>query len=338
MSLRAHKPLIISFVLGAFALAAIMVYAFGGRDVASRHEYFLVYFDDTVSGLVPGSLVKFKGVPIGMVQAIRLNYRTTSDDRRIPVLIQINADRLQRQLGVLEDMSDPEVLADRVHRGLRAELDVEHYVTGQMYVELEFHSPPPAFIPTVLPPGLPIYGVIPTIPSEAVADIKEAQEVITWLPTYDFKGEFDKVGDTIDSISTKVSALPYAEYNQQVQHALVPLNRFNFNGWQRNFDNFFARLDRYQNAIGQANQEFYADSQDFVSMNVKARSQFQQLDTNLETIQSALQPGDPSLDHLAHNFEQLTKDLQNLSNKLNAVEQQPGILDKMSPPPKSGRK
>jgi paraquat-inducible protein B len=335
MSLRARKPFILSFVLGALALGAVMVYSFGGRDIFAPHATFLVYFDETVSGLVPGSLVKFKGVPVGEVKSIRLDYRTSTGDHRIPVLIQINVDRLQHKLGVLEDVADPEVLANRVKRGLRAELDVERYVTGLMYVELDFHTPPPPFVPTTPPSGLPIYGVIPTVPSEAVADLKEAQDVITWLPTFDFKGEIEKVGDQIDSATNVVAAIPYAKYNQAIQRTLGPLTRFNFPAWDRNFNNFFNRLDRYQTAIGEANEQFYAQSQDFVAMNGQARGQLGQFDAKLAALRSALSANDPSMSHLTHNFEQLSKDLQNLTNKLDAFEQQPGVLDRMTPPDRS---
>lgn len=331
MSLSARKPLIFVFVLGAFALAALMVYFFGGRESLSRHETFLVYFDDTVHGLVPGSQVKFKGVPIGSVQSIRLDYRQPGGDRRVPVLIQLNVDRLQHQLGVLEDLSDPAVLAAQVHRGLRAEMQVEHYVTGEMSVELEYHSPVPAFVPVTTPPGLSAYPVMPSVPSEDVANFQKAQDIISWLPTYDFKGEIEKVGDKIDSATTMVSVIPYAEYNQHIRQALGPLVNFNFPSWQRNFDNFFSRLDNYQGAIGDANRLFYSESQDFVAMNGQARSQLQQWDANLAALRAALQPTDPSLAHLTHNFEQLSGDMKRLTDKLNAFEQQPSLLDKVAP-------
>ena len=42
MSLRARKPLIISFVLGAIALGVVMVYSWGGRDIFARHASFLI--------------------------------------------------------------------------------------------------------------------------------------------------------------------------------------------------------------------------------------------------------------------------------------------------------
>jgi len=331
MSLRARKPTIFAFVLGALALGAVMIYSFGGRELVARHESFLVYFTDTVNGLGRGSPVKFNGVPIGFVDSIRFDYRQPGGDRRVPVLIQLNVDRLQQELGVPEDLSNPAVLAAQIQRGLRAELEIEHHVSGTMAVELKYHSPAPAYTPAASPPGRPGLLVIPSIPSSAVADLHETQKIIAWLPTYDFRTEIEKIGDEIDSITTAVSVIPYTEYNRRIVRTLGPLSHFDFPAYQSNFDNFLARLDRYQNALGDANRLFYEQSQDFVAMNVQTRGQFQQFSDELANLRATLRPDDPSLDHLTHNFEQLSKDMQNLTAKLNAFEQQPGLLDKVAP-------
>ncbi len=329
MSLRARRPLIILFVLGAMALGVVMVYFFGGRDKISRHDAFLVYFNDNINGLVPGSLVRFKGVPVGYVDAVRLDYRQPGE-HNIPVRILLNADRLQRQLGVLEDLGNPEMLARQLQRGLRAELDTESYVTGQMFVELEYHTPAPPY-PLVSPPaGLPPIPVIPAIPSAAVADLKKIQDIITWLPTFDFRSEIEKSGREIDSLTTAVVVIPYAESSQRIQQLAQPLARFNFGVWQRNFDNFLNRLNRYQYALNDANENFYAQSQDFVAMNRKMRGDLGRLDTQLKDARAVLQSDNPSLAHVLHNLDQLTKDLTTLTRKLNAKEDQPEVVDKLA--------
>lgn len=329
MSLHARRPLIIVFVLGAMALGLVMLYSFGGRDMVTQHESFLVYFDDTLNGLVRGSLVRFKGVPIGYVDGIRFDYRQPGD-KRIPVLIQINVDRLQHQLGVLEDLYVPSVLAAQVRRGLRAELDTESYVTGQMFIELEYHNPAPPITPASIPAGRPDVPVIPAMPSEVVADMQKMQDTIAWLPTFDFRTEIEKVGAKLDNLTTAVAVFPYAEDSQRLQKFVRPLEHFNFNAWQRSFDNFQNRFDRYQFALNDAKTNFYAQSQDFVSMNHEARSQLEQMSAQLAALRGSFRPDDPALSHLSHNLEQLSKDLQNLTRKIDAVQQQPGVLDKLT--------
>ncbi len=329
MSLRARKPLIFTFVLGAFALGAGMVYFFGGRELVSRHESFLLYFKDSVNGLVPGSLVKFKGVPIGYVDSIRLDYRQPGT-HDIPVLIQLNVDRLHRRLGVMEDLANPAVFAAQLRRGLRAEMDADSYVSGQMFIELEFYNPPPPYPPVSSPPGKPPIAVIPVLNTGAIADLQKVQDFATWLPTFDFRAEVEKFGGKVDNLATAVSVIPYAEYSRRIQRTLGPLDRFNFDRWNRGFDNFFSRLTRYQGGLESANDLFYAQSQDFVTMNRQTRDQFQQFDNLLASLRDSLHPDDPALAHLAHNLDQLSQDMARLTGKLNAMEQQPRLLDKLA--------
>jgi len=269
MSLRARKPLVVLFAVGALALSALMVYSFGGRDIFARHDTFLIYFGDTLNGLEPGSLVKFKGVTIGYVDSIRLNYRESAADRRMPVLIQLNADRLQSSLGVLDDVSDPAVLARLVHRGLRAQIEFESFVTGGMYVELDLYPDvaPPAV--AYAPPGL---AVIPTVPSQADSGVSELQQTIAWLPTFDFQTEIGHAGNYLDDLTTKIAVIPYAEYREHLTHALEPAANLNVRGFQRQLSDFMARLDENEAAIVTAKDQFSGASQDFVQTNVEARS------------------------------------------------------------------
>ncbi len=327
MSLRPRKPLIITFALGALALGAVMVYSFGGKQIFTRHEQFLLYFNDTVNGLAPGSLVKFKGVPIGTVDSIRFNFRADQSDRRIPVLIKLNADLLQRQLGVLEDLSDPAVLAAEVHRGLRGELDRESFVTGGIFVSLDYY---PQASASKAEAGSGSYDVIPTVPSSWVADIEKAGQVIAWLPTFDFEAEIGHAGDNLDQLTNQVSVIPFAEYHQKIVGTLQPLADFNFRNWQGNLNNMLGHFDEDQHAIAAASSQYAAASQDFVDMNTATRQNLAQLDTNLAHLRVQLSPAAPWLEQLTGNLKELSTSLDSLTHKADNLEAQPDILPKLA--------
>jgi len=327
MSLRPRKPLVLTFTLGAFVLGALMVYVFGGREIFTRHEQFLLYFDDTVNGLAPGSLVKFKGVPIGSVDSILLKFRDTSAAHRIPVLIHLNADLLQRQLGVLEDLSDPAVLAAVIHRGLRAELDVEHFTTGGMFVSLDFH--PAAAMPKPVA-GIAGIAVIPTVASAALAHMNWAEKKIAWLPTVDFQAKIGEIGDQLDKIGAIVSAIPYAEYHQEIVDVTKPLADFNFPVWQRDLNDMLARFDTGQQAIAAGSQQYSAASQDFVNMNTAVRQNLAQTDADLTHLRTQLAPTAPWLKDLTQNLQDASAVMQNLTHKTNNLEEQPDILPKLA--------
>jgi paraquat-inducible protein B len=332
MSLRPGKPLVLTFALGALALGAVMVYLFGGRQIFTRHERFLLYFDDTVNGLAPGSLVMFKGVPIGSVDAIRFNFRASPADRRIPVLIKLNADLLQRQLGVLEDLSDPMVLAAEVHRGLRGELEVEHYTTGAMFVSLDYYpnapQPPPE-------PDSGNFAVIPTVSSSALAHIDWAEKKIAWLPTFDFEAQIGRVDDYLDKLTDRVSVIPYAEYHQKVVDTLQPLADFNFPAWQRNLNNMVDHFDNAQAAIATASSQYVAASQDFVDMNTAVRQNLAQTDASLAAARAQISPTAPWLKQLDSNLKELSTNLQELTQKADNLEAQPDILPQLAKPPRN---
>ncbi|HTB63748.1 MAG TPA: MlaD family protein [Opitutales bacterium] len=328
MSLRARKPLVVAFTLGAAVVGAVMIYAFGGRDTFARHETFVLYFGDTVSGLGPGSPVDFMGVPIGSVKSVRLGSQPGGNEN-VPVVIELNADRLQRQLGVLEDLTNPDVLANEVRRGLRAQLQTDSYLTGGMFVELEYYAKPPAPA-LVAASDLP---VIPTIASKAVSGREKIQNVVAWLPSYDFKTEIGQTMDFVDSLDSKLTAIPFDEYHQNVVKTLTPLAQFDGADWQRRFNNFITRLNNYHDSIALADQQFLSSSQDFIGMNQTLRQELQQADNALAQTRTQISPSDPSLAHLTHNFAALASDMANLTAKLNAAEQQPAVFSKVVAPP-----
>ena len=55
------------FVLGALLLGVIAFLSFGGTNVFTKPSRFLIYFNESVSGLDPGAAVKMTGVRIGRV-------------------------------------------------------------------------------------------------------------------------------------------------------------------------------------------------------------------------------------------------------------------------------
>jgi len=324
MSLRARKPLIYAFVAGAVVLGVIMVYAFGGGESFARHETFLLYFDDTVNGLDPGSSVKFRGVPIGTVATVRLNFYREAGNRRVPVVIQLNADRLQNQLGVLEDLTNPAVLADQIHRGLRAELHSESYLIGSMFVELDYFPRAPA-PPVTSGTDLP---VIPTIPSTAIARIQKTQDIIASLPSIDFRAKVAAAADNVETLRTKVSVIPFAEYHQKIMDALAPVAQLNPNVTSQRLDNFLGRLDRLHDQIAGANSQFTAVNQTFADNNQQDRELLKNADDTLAALRDDLRPAAPWLAHFSHNLQQFTADLQRLTEKTNATEGSPGLLNK----------
>ena len=127
---------------------------YGNRDLAMKHaetvvRKLLLYFDESVRGLSPGAPVDFRGIVIGEVTGISLEYDKPNGMFRFPVEINIYPQRLESRYrkGVANQAPDdsPEVLDNLVAHGLRAQLKNGNLLTGQLFVALDFFPHAPKF-------------------------------------------------------------------------------------------------------------------------------------------------------------------------------------------------
>jgi len=112
----------------------------GTSSLLSQSTRFILFFDQSVNGLAQGSPVKFRGVPVGSVERILIKAGGQKpDSTAIPVIIKIDRSRLQNDLGVMDQAFDPAQIKKSIGRGLVAELSLESFITGQLFVEFSFN-------------------------------------------------------------------------------------------------------------------------------------------------------------------------------------------------------
>ena len=121
---------------------------------------FLVYFDGSVRGLDPGAPVEFRGVTVGEVSSVSLDYDRATEKIRIPVRIDIEPQRLVPGGFTAAEIATTEHrgMAELVKRGLRAQLQTGNLLTGELFVDLTFAADAP-------PAELDTTGPVPIIPS-----------------------------------------------------------------------------------------------------------------------------------------------------------------------------
>ncbi|HUF68581.1 MAG TPA: MlaD family protein [Longimicrobiales bacterium] len=162
MSIRANPTVIGLFLIGAIVLAVGGTAALASTAWFQKRTTFVSFFQETVNGLDRGAPVKFQGVPVGTVTEILIQIDERDKTFQVPVQYDIDITRLTTQLGTFVNLADPAVLRMQVIDGLRAQLQMESIVTGQLYVELSYRDdPPPAEFET-RPTAWP---EIPTTPS-----------------------------------------------------------------------------------------------------------------------------------------------------------------------------
>lgn len=120
-------------------LIVTMVLYFGTANFLNQSTYFLLFFDQSVNGLQVGSPVKFRGVPVGSVKSIKIRTEgQRADSTAIPVIIEINRSRLEKDLGVSSGAFAQESIQDSLDQGLVGQLNLESIITGQLFVEFSF--------------------------------------------------------------------------------------------------------------------------------------------------------------------------------------------------------
>lgn len=158
MKKKANKALIGVFVLGALALLIAGITVFGTGKIFTRHPTFVMYFKGSVKGLNVGAPVVFRGVKIGEVTDISLQLELDDVSVHIPVLVEINPDSIS---GPKKKMDPTEYIKLLITQGLRAQLQLQNLITGQLIIELDIHPDKPVNL-VGSDTG---YPEIPTIPS-----------------------------------------------------------------------------------------------------------------------------------------------------------------------------
>ena len=132
----------------------------------------MMFFDGSVRGLSIGAPVDFNGIKVGSVLDIRLEYDNENLDFRIPVLIEIEPERIIERSGQGIETS-LEVLNKLVERGLRASLQIGSLLTGQLYVSLSMQPDTPINLSGEETP----YPELPTVRAADFSSIAQSAEV-----------------------------------------------------------------------------------------------------------------------------------------------------------------
>ena len=138
MSKPANKTMIGAFVLGAVVLAVVAIVLFGSGKFFRKTETYLTFFEGSLKGLNIGSAVVFRGIQVGQVTDIIVGFEAAAFDVLIPVIFEIDPQRFQEIGTGTREKSDKEMSEALVAKGLRAQLQMQSLVTGQLMINLDF--------------------------------------------------------------------------------------------------------------------------------------------------------------------------------------------------------
>lgn len=131
-----------AFIVGALLLVFIALLFFSGGQLFSHKERVIMYFEGSVQGLQIGAPIKLKGVVLGEITDIQINFQ--SDDKNI--LTAVTAELALQRINRKGANVDQEFFEGAIQRGLRAQLNFQSFLTGLLYVELDFFPTMPAHL------------------------------------------------------------------------------------------------------------------------------------------------------------------------------------------------
>ncbi len=177
-------------VLGTVALIIAAVMIFGSGKVIDDRPRAVILFDGSVNGLSVGAPVTLRGVQVGEVVDIRLRADVREHRVSIPVYVAFNLNNAQ-VLGVRGEAFAISTAA-AVERGLRAQLQMQSVITGQLYVEL-------GFMPHVAPRMLSTDRGVPEIPA-APRILDVLQDQLSGMPLRQIGDGALRVMDLLDGL------------------------------------------------------------------------------------------------------------------------------------------
>ena len=160
MAKQANRMMIGGFVILAVMLMAASLVIFGSGEFFKKTDKYIMYFDESVKGLTVGAPVLFRGVQVGSVTNITIEANLATMHIQIPVIIEIEPHRWKVVGG---ERNPKKYVPKLIEMGLRAELIMQSFITGQLMIELNLRPG----TPLILKDTNKEYTEIPTLPSTA---------------------------------------------------------------------------------------------------------------------------------------------------------------------------
>jgi paraquat-inducible protein B len=140
MAKQANRMMIGGFVVLAVIIMAASLVVFGSGKFFQNTVKCVMYFDGSVKGLSVGAPVLFQGVQIGSVTSIVLEVEPAKLELKIPVVIEYEPAKFHVAGGARTVHRDPrKTIPKLIERGLRAQLTMQSFITGQLAIEIGFY-------------------------------------------------------------------------------------------------------------------------------------------------------------------------------------------------------
>ncbi len=215
MSKKINTTSIGLFIVTGLALGVTGLLLFSSSKMFSKTQEIIVYFDGSLNGLNEGAAVKYRGVTIGSVKRVMVQFNQATNDYAMPVILEFEEKLLKERMPAMSYAFSESVMAARIKAGMRATLETESLVTGVLYIgtDVDPHAPPPVFHQ--------LEKLYPELPSKPT----QIQQLMQNLGSLDIKSLQTNLNNLILKLDSTVGGLNMAQINEGVTNLLTSLNR-----------------------------------------------------------------------------------------------------------------
>ena len=224
MSKDVNRIAIGGFVVGGIGLAVLALLVFGSGKYFQQKSMHVMFFEGSVKGLSVGAPVKFRGVDIGEVKKIELTINPDNLEFYVPVYVQVFRNRISilggKRVGQFDNVKVVNTLVTKM--GLRAQLQMQSLLTGQLFINYDFYPDTP-----IRKIGLEknVYEV-PTIPTALQMLTDTLEQFVEDLRQANFGEIVDNIAQTAKGANELINSADMKESVAHLNRALQDVERF----------------------------------------------------------------------------------------------------------------
>jgi len=308
------------FIVGGVALVVAAIIVLGSGKLFKDTVEYISWFEGSVNGLNPGAPVKFMGVRIGQVTAIKLRassldgmldtaeeFENWEENLRIPVFYELDRDQLRKE-GSLLDVGDPVVAQLLVEGGMRATMAVESILTGRKYISLSVDRESP--IDVVNDPNVDAFE-IPTLSTGLEWLEKDVQRLMSKLTNLDVEGLVEAIKGAANDVGELATGKETRAALSDIPGTLAEMRET-------------LRSIQVLAASADTTMEMLRPRIDASSAEIEAAAE--ELDAMLSNLRAVVEPGSPLLTNLEKSLYEISIAASAMAELADYLQQNPSAL------------
>jgi paraquat-inducible protein B len=313
MSKQSSPTVIGAFVVGAVVLIATAFALFGGAQIFATKNRYVAVFSEPTNGLRVGANVMLNGVRIGYVSDIDLIIDDVNFETDTQVVLELLNEDIKTKSG---DKLDADFAARLDHEtlihkaGMRASLQMESFVTGQLNVALQLRPETEAVMRAVDAP----YDEIPTVASNVQELLNNLQ---SWFADIQENVDFRDIGQRLNDV---LQALDDLARSEDIRESFAGMNRLiNDADMQQLAGQVVATLEEMRQASSAANNLFSNAENDVDMLVADLQPVLKRLAGALDEAEQTLAAAKSQLKGDSEQFYQLGTTLDELERAARSV-------------------